>query len=64
MPLTAAQLRTLKMLSACAYDRKRTAATMKISPHTIKSRLASIFDEWGLTSIESVVEKAAKMGII
>ena len=53
-PLTAAELRILKLLPTCTY--LQIAATLYISHNTVKTQLRSVYQKLGVTSRGSAVQ--------
>jgi LuxR family maltose regulon positive regulatory protein len=58
-PLTAAELRTLKLLPTSTY--LQIAATLYVSRNTIKTHLRSIYQKLGVTSRSEAIERAVDL---
>jgi LuxR family maltose regulon positive regulatory protein len=61
-PLTAAELRMLKLLPTCTY--LQMAATLYISRNTVKTRLRSIYQKLGVTSRSQAIERAVDLRLL
>jgi LuxR family transcriptional regulator, maltose regulon positive regulatory protein len=61
-PLTAAQLRILKLLPTTTYS--QIAATLYISHNTVKSHLQSIFQKLGVSSRAEAIERAVDLHLL
>jgi LuxR family transcriptional regulator, maltose regulon positive regulatory protein len=61
-PLTAAQLRILKLLPTTTYE--QTAATLYISHNTVKTHLRSIFQKPGVSSRAEAIERAVELQLL
>jgi LuxR family transcriptional regulator, maltose regulon positive regulatory protein len=61
-PLTAAQLRVLKLLPTTTYS--QIAATLYISHNTVKSHLQSIFQKLGVSSRAQAIERAVALQLL
>jgi LuxR family maltose regulon positive regulatory protein len=61
-PLTAAELRLLKLLPTCTY--LQMAATLYISRNTVKTRLRSIYQKLGVTSRPEAIEQAVDLRLL
>ena len=61
-PLTAAQLRILKLLPTTTYA--QIAATLYISHNTVKSHLQSIFQKLGVSSRAQAIERAVDLHLL
>jgi LuxR family maltose regulon positive regulatory protein len=61
-PLTAAELRILKLLPTSTYP--QIAATLCISRNTVKTRLRSIYQKLGATSRAQAIERAVDLRLL
>ena len=61
-PLTAAELRVLKLLPTSGY--LQTAATLHVSRNTVKTHLRSVYQKLGATSRAGAVERAIDLGLL
>jgi len=61
-PLTAAELRVLKLLPTCTY--LQMATTLYISRNTVKSSLRSIYQKLGVTSRSEAIERAVDLRLL
>jgi len=61
-PLTAAQLRILKLLPTTTYE--QIAATLYISHNTVKTHLRSIFQKLGVSSRAEAIERAVDLQLL
>jgi LuxR family maltose regulon positive regulatory protein len=61
-PLTAAELRILKLLPTSTY--LQLAATLYISRNTVKSRLRSVYRKLGVTSRSEAIERAVDLRLL
>jgi LuxR family maltose regulon positive regulatory protein len=61
-PLTAAELRILKLLPASTY--LQMAATLYVSRNTVKTHLRSIYQKLGVTSRAEAIERAADLRLL
>jgi LuxR family maltose regulon positive regulatory protein len=61
-PLTAAELRILKLLPTCTY--LQMAATLYISRNTVKTRLRAIYQKLGVTSRSEAIERAVELRLL
>ncbi|TVZ02230.1 hypothetical protein EAS64_25740 [Trebonia kvetii] len=61
-PLTAAELRVLKLLPTSTYP--EMAATLDVSRNTIKSHLRSIYQKLGAASRSDAIERAIDLGLL
>jgi LuxR family transcriptional regulator, maltose regulon positive regulatory protein len=61
-PLTAAELRILKLLPTSTY--LQIAATLYISRNTVKTQLRSVYQKLGVTSREQAIERAVDLRLI
>ncbi|HEY7263607.1 MAG TPA: LuxR C-terminal-related transcriptional regulator [Trebonia sp.] len=61
-PLTAAELRILKLLPTSTY--LQMAATLYISRNTVKSRLRSVYRKLGVTSRSEAIERAVDLRLL
>ena len=61
-PLTAAELRILKLLPTSTY--LQIAATLYISRNTVKTQLRSIYQKLGVTSRSEAVERAVDLRLL
>jgi LuxR family maltose regulon positive regulatory protein len=61
-PLTAAELRVLKLLPTCSY--LQMAATLYISRNTVKTSLRSIYQKLGVTSRSEAIERAVDLQLL
>jgi LuxR family transcriptional regulator, maltose regulon positive regulatory protein len=61
-PLTAAQLRILKLLPTTTYP--QIAATLYISHNTVKTHLRSICQKLGVSSREEAIERAVELHLL
>jgi LuxR family transcriptional regulator, maltose regulon positive regulatory protein len=61
-PLTAAQLRILKLLPTTTYE--QIAATLYISRNTVKTHLRSIFQKLGVSSRAEAIERAVDLQLL
>ncbi len=61
-PLTAAEVRILKLLPTSTY--RQMAATLYISRNTVKSRLRSVYRKLGATSRSQAIERAVDLRLL
>ena len=61
-PLTAAELRILKLLPTSTY--LQMAATLYISRNTVKTHLRSIYQKLGVASRTAAIERAVDLRLI
>jgi DNA-binding CsgD family transcriptional regulator len=61
-PLTAAELRILKLLPTSTY--LQMAATLYISRNTVKTHLRSIYQKLGVTSCSEAIERAVDLRLL
>ena len=61
-PLTAAELRTLKLLPTSTY--LQIAATLYISRNTVKTQLRSIYQKLGVASRSEAIERAVDLRLL
>jgi LuxR family maltose regulon positive regulatory protein len=61
-PLTAAELRILKLLPTCTY--LQIAANLYISRNTVKTQLRSIYQKLGVTSRSEAIERAVDLRLL
>ena len=61
-PLTAAELRVVKLLPASSYS--QIAATLYVSRNTVKTHLRSIYQKLGVASRSQAVERAADLRLL
>ena len=61
-PLTAAQLRILKLLPTSTY--LQMAATLYVSRNTVKTHLRSIYRKLGVTSRSEAIERAVDLQLL
>jgi LuxR family transcriptional regulator, maltose regulon positive regulatory protein len=61
-PLTAAELRILKLLPTSTY--LQMAATLYISRNTVKTHLRSVYQKLGVTSRQEAIERAVDLGLL
>ena len=61
-PLTAAEMRILKLLPTSTY--LQMAATLYISRNTVKSRLRSVYRKLGVTSRSQAIERAVDLRLL
>jgi len=61
-PLTAAELRILKLLPASTY--LQMAATLYVSRNTVKTHLRSIYQKLGVTSRSEAIERAVDLRLL
>jgi LuxR family transcriptional regulator, maltose regulon positive regulatory protein len=61
-PLTAAELRILKLLPTSTY--LQIAATLYISRNTVKTQLRSVYQKLGVTSRSQAIERAVELRLI
>ena len=61
-PLTAAELRILKLLPTSSY--LQMAATLYISRNTVKTRLRSVYRKLGVTSRAEAIERAIDLRLL
>jgi LuxR family transcriptional regulator, maltose regulon positive regulatory protein len=61
-PLTAAELRVLKLLPTTSYV--QMAATLYISHNTVKSHLRSIYQKLGVSSRSEAIERAVDLRLL
>jgi len=61
-PLTAAEMRILKLLPTSTY--RQMAATLYISRNTVKSRLRSVYRKLGVTSRSQAIERAVDLRLL
>ena len=61
-PLTAAQLRILKLLPTTTYE--QIAATLYISHNTVKTHLRTIFQKLGVSSRAEAIERAVDLHLL
>ena len=61
-PLTPGELRILKLLPTSTY--LQIAATLYISRNTVKSRLRSIYQKFGVTSRSEAIERAIDLRLL
>jgi len=61
-PLTAAELRILKLLPTSTY--MQIAATLYVSRNTVKTQLRSVYQKLGVTSRAQAIERAVDLRLI
>jgi LuxR family transcriptional regulator, maltose regulon positive regulatory protein len=61
-PLTAAELRVLKLLPTGGY--LQMAATLYVSRNTVKTHLRSIYQKLGVTSRAEAIERALELHLL
>ena len=61
-PLTAAELRVLKLLPTSTYP--QIAATLYISRNTVKTHLRSIYQKLGVVSRSQAIGRAADLRLL
>ena len=61
-PLTAAELRILKLLPTSTY--LQMAATLYISRNTVKTHLRSVYQKLGVTSRSEAIERAVDLRLL
>jgi len=61
-PLTAAELRILRLLPTSTY--LQMAATLCISRNTVKTRLRSVYRKLGVTSRSGAIERAVDLRLL
>jgi LuxR family maltose regulon positive regulatory protein len=61
-PLTPAELRVLQLLPANTYT--QMAATLYISPHTVKAHLRSVYHKLGVASRAQAIERAVDLRLL
>ena len=61
-PLTAAELRVLKLLPTTTY--LQIAATLYISHNTVKTHLRSIYQKLGASSRAQAIERAVELRLL
>ncbi len=61
-PLTAAEMRILKLLPTSTY--LQMAATLYISRNTVKTRLQSVYRKLGVTSRSQAIERAVDLRLL
>jgi LuxR family maltose regulon positive regulatory protein len=61
-PLTAAEMRILKLLPTCTY--LQIAATLYISRNTVKTQLRSVYQKLGVTSRSQAIERAVDLRLL
>ena len=61
-PLTAAELRILKLLPTSTY--LQMAATLYISRNTVKTHLRSVYQKLGVTSRAQAIERAVDLRLL
>ena len=61
-PLTAAELRVLKLLPTSGY--LQMAATLCVSRNTVKTHLRSVYQKLGATSRAGAIERAIDLGLL
>jgi len=61
-PLTAAEMRILKLLPTSTY--LQMAATLYISRNTVKTRLRSVYRKLGVTSRSQAIERAVDLRLL
>ena len=61
-PLTAAEMRILKLLPTSTY--LQIAATFCISRNTVKTHLRSVYQKLGVTSRSEAIERAVDLRLL
>ena len=61
-PLTAAELRILKLLPTSTY--LQMAATLYVSRNTVKTQAIAVYRKFGVTSRSAAIERAVALGLI
>ena len=61
-PLTAAELRVLKLLPTSTYP--QIAATLYISRSTVKTHLRSVYQKLGVASRSEAIERAVDLRLL
>ena len=61
-PLTAAELRVLKLLPTSTY--LQIAATLYISRNTVKTHLRSVYQKLGVASRSEAIERAVDLRLL
>jgi len=61
-PLTAAELRILKLLPTSSYE--QMAAALYVSRNTVKTHMRSVYQKLGVTSRSAAIERAVELRLL